>query len=189
MQINSIYNKIRDILYASSKNDNDIKELSESIQGKYNSFVYFRKNENGVVIKKACSTASIRKKIRFCIELDLLKSEDNCLLTDLGKNALEKESFDLVLQQAVLRYLEKKGVSLEEIESAINKLIIPDAFSLYKLIDPSYLTEDIFRTCLFLLSQCGASRELNPLKIFSKKLYITKDRETKNTEIIRLKRP
>lgn len=172
MQKTSTYRKIRDVLTAAAKHTGGIKELAESIYGKSDSFVYYKRDGSGKAREHPCDTATIRRSIRFCIDLGLIDSEEDCTLTDLGKNARVKDRFDLQLQQGVLSYLDKNSVSWQRIESAINKLPLSHVDSLYQYLSPS-LSQDLFRTCLFLLSECGEAKGQNILKSFQRKIYLT----------------
>lgn len=147
-------------------------ELSKSIKGNYDSFVYYKRDNDGIVREYPCDTASIRRQIRFCIRLNLIGSEDNCSLTDKGINARLPGRFGLQLQQAVISYLDNNGLKLKEINSAIDKLVLPHTAMLYQYLAPA-LSEDIFRTCLFLLCECGQDENQNVLISFDKKLYLT----------------
>lgn len=172
MQNTSTFNKIYDILSASSEHSYDIRELAKRIYGRYDSFVYFKRDNDGKVRQYPCGLSSIRYNIRICIKLGLLKSESNSIPTDLGNDALDVNRFDLVLQQAINDFLRKNNLPIEKIVEAIDNLIIPDTYSLCQYISPG-LSVNIFRTCLFLLSQCGESKGQNILKTFRKKLYLT----------------
>lgn len=176
MQSTSTYYKIRDILTEASTEARGISELAEEIHGKYDSLTYYRKDSSGGVQRHPCSTAVIRKKIRFCIDLGLISDEKSCILTESGRSALDENRFDLVLQQALLSFLERNQVPWSTIETAIERLPLPDASSLYRYLKPG-LSESSFRTCLFLLSQCGESIGQNILISYQKKLYLTEGKE------------
>ncbi|HEV7589527.1 MAG TPA: hypothetical protein VGO40_15540 [Longimicrobium sp.] len=176
MNDTSTYRKIRQILTAAQTGSGGIGELAERIQGKYDAFVYFQRGANREVLRRPASISSIRRHIRFCIALGLLKAEDDCSLTTDGQRAASnRERFDLVLRGSILEFLEQSDLSLEEIEAAISRLALPDAASLFADLKPK-LPEDTFRTCLFLLSVCGAEDDRNILKPFQKKLYLTESR-------------
>jgi len=169
----STYNKIRDILFASLDFSGNEKELANFIYGRYDSFVYFKKDDFGKVQQLPCSEKSIRSNIIFCIKLGLLKSDNDATLKDLSKDELvDVERFDLVLQQAINDYLRQNDLPVNKITEAIDYLVLSDTNSLYQYLAPS-LSGNMFRTCLFLLSQCGESTGQNILKKFEKKLYVT----------------
>jgi len=172
MQKTSTYYKIRDILDATFQRPGPLKEVADGIHGRYKSFVYSKKDKNGKVREHQCDPATIRRKIRFCIELGLIESEEDCSLTDAGRNARGKGRFDFQLQQAVISYLEQNGAPLAKIESAINALILPDASSVYQFLAPN-LDAGNFRTCAYLLAVCGAAKHDNILKSFQNRLYLT----------------
>lgn len=172
MQRTSTYSKIREILNDASAHKGNVAALANYIKGNSDAFVYFKRDRDGVVREHPCNEASIRRKIRFCIRLGLLDSEENCTLTAEGENARMKGRFDLQLQTAVNSFLEKNAVPMTKIESAINKLILPHASALFQYLKPA-ISEDLFRTCLFLLSECGEEEGQNILKSFEKKLYLT----------------
>lgn len=172
MQRTSTYNKVREIINAASRHKGNVAALANSIKGNSDAFVYFKRDRDGIVKEHPCNEASIRRKIRFCIRLGLVNSEENCTLTAEGENARMKGRFGLQLQTAVNSFLEKNAVPVSKIESAINKLILPHASALSQYLKPA-ISEDLFRTCLFLLSECGKEEGQNILKSFDKKLYLT----------------
>jgi hypothetical protein len=171
----STYNKIYEILNNAEKNIGNISEFAKIIQNINGSFVYYKKDGTGVVREYPCDLSTIRKKIRFCIQLGLLGDEKNCNLTDDGRNALFEGRFDLQIQQSVILYLEKKDLKFSDIERAIDKLILPTPGGLYQFLSTK-LSEDKFRTCLLLLSECGEKTGQQLLKKFRKKLYLTDDK-------------
>lgn len=175
MQKNSTYNKVWDIINAASAGHKGISELAEIIQGDNESFVYYRRDSDGIVKSEPCSLATIRSKIRFCIDLGLIEDEETCNLTSSGQNALDDDRFGLVLQQAVLGFLEGSGLPWTRVESAINELDYPGPFQLYVELSPS-MSEDLFRTCLFLLSQCGEELGQNVLDSLMMKIYLTEEK-------------
>lgn len=175
MQKNSTYNKVWDILTAASGDPKEMAELAEIVQKNSKSFVYYRRDPDGVVRSKPCSLAAIRRQIRFCIDLGLIENEETCKHTSLGQNALDRNRFGLVLQQAVLGFLERNDLPWAKIESAINELDYPGPFQLYVELSPS-MSEDLFRTCLFLLSQCGEEIGQNVLDSLMMKIYLTEEK-------------
>jgi hypothetical protein len=176
VQATSTYRKIRQVLDAASQGGGNIGQLAERIAGSYDAFVYYRRDKDtNQVQQEPVGHASIRRQIRFCIALGLLKDEDDCSLTTSGTRASEDERFDLTLRGAVLAYLERNDLPWEEIQNGIAEHPFPDANVLYGALNPK-ITEDRFRTCLFLLSQCGAERDQNVLKPYQKKLYLTEAR-------------
>jgi hypothetical protein len=175
MQKNSTYNKIWDIINAASENPTGIAEFAELIQEASESFVYYRRGADGTVRSEPCSLATIRRQIRFCVDLGLVENEETCNLTPLGRNALDHSRFGLVLQQAVLGFLERSDLPWIRIESAISKLHYPGPFQLYVELSPS-MSEDLFRTCLFLLSQCGEELDQNVLDSLVMKIYLTEEK-------------
>lgn len=183
----STYNKIRDILFASLNFSGNEKELAKFIYGRYDSFVYFKKDNFGKVQQLPCSVKSIRSNIIFCIKLGLLKSNEDATLKDLRKDDLvDIDKYDLVLQQAINDYLRKNDLPVNKITEAIDYLVLSDTNSLYQYLAPS-LSVNIFRTCLFLLSQCGESTGQNILKKFEKKLYITDNKMDKHNKKLKTK--
>jgi len=180
----STYNKVYEILKNAEKKAGNISEFAKMIQNSNESFVYYKRDNTGVVHEYPCKLYTIRKKIRFCIQLGLLDDEKSCNLTDLGRNALIEGRFDLQLQQSVILYLEKHDLKFLDIELAINKLILPTTWSLYQSLSPK-LSEDRFRTCLLLLSECGEKTDQNLLKKFEKKLYLTDDKLEKARKLLK----
>jgi hypothetical protein len=169
----SLYFKIRDTLDATSKHSSAIADLAESIQGEYESFIYYKKDAKGEVKELPCDTSTIRRTIRFCISLGLVTDEEKCALTDEGKRARNKDRFDYQLQQAVINFLEKSKLPMKAITDAIDTtLALPDVESLYQVISPE-LPFETFRACLFLLSVCGEAKGDNILKSYQRKLYLT----------------
>jgi hypothetical protein len=177
----STYNKIKEIIDAAAEHNGGVKELAESMQGKSESFVYYKKDAEGKTVEYPSDTSTIRKKIRFCIDLGLLVSEKNCTLTNNGKNARETSRFDPQLKLAVLEYLESNGLPWNKLESAINRITFPSFQALYKMLSPK-IPEDTFRTCLYLLIICDAENRQNILKPFQMKLYLTKARLEKEEQ-------
>lgn len=187
MQKTSTYNKIRDILDAASRQSGNLTALAKSIKGRYDSFVYYKRDRDGTVREYPCDESSIRSKIRFCIRLKLIESEENCTLTQNGKNALTAGRFDYQLQQAVIAYIQVRGITVTKIDSAINKLLLPHVSALYQYLAPD-MSEDMFRTCLFLLSECGKDKGENILNSFDKKLYLSESKIAKQQEIMEKKK-
>ena len=140
--------------------------------------MYFRKDSNGIVRQYPCNTPSIRKNIRLAISLELLESEKWCAPTQSGLLALDPDRFDLVLQQAVIALLERKGILWTDISNAIEYLTLPDAGNLFKYLSPN-IAESAFRSCLLLLSQCGGDIDQNILSGYQKKLYLTDEKDEK----------
>ena len=105
------------------------------------------------------------------MELGLL-DEETCELTSLGRSAQNPQLFDMALQQAVLQHLEENGAPWEEIEATIMVLDYPSPRMLYVTLTPT-MDESVFRTCLFLLSQCGRDDEENVLAPRVFKVYLT----------------
>jgi hypothetical protein len=174
MQKNATYNKIRDVLNRATEGTQGITDLALDIQETPGSFVYYRRDANGEVREHACKLSTVRRKIRFCIDLGLIEDEESCSLTRSGRDALDPDRFSLVLQQAVLGYLEKNDVHWSRIESAIRELDYPSPRRLYVEVSPP-VSERRFRTCLFLLSQCGADIGQNLLEGHVMKLYLTEE--------------
>jgi hypothetical protein len=175
MQKNSTYNKIWDIINATSEELKGIAEFAEIVQKNNEAFVYYRRDPDGVVRSEPCSLATIRRQIRFCIDLGLIENEETCKLTPLGNNALDRNRFGLVLQQALLGFLEKNDLPWAKIEASINELDYPSPFQLYVELSPS-MSENLFRTCLFLLSQCGEELGQNVLYSRVMKIYLTEEK-------------
>jgi hypothetical protein len=174
MQKTSMYYKIRDILDAASKHSGGLKELAKSIKGNYESFVFYRKDSNGVVIEQPCDVDTIKRAIRFCIDLGLIEKE-RCVLTHKGRNARKKGRFDLQLQQAIFSYFEANKLKFRDIESAIREFPLPHVDKLYSYLSPS-MTETNFRSCLYLLSVCNKETKHNVLKSVQKTLYLTDEK-------------
>jgi len=173
MQRTSTYYKIRAVLEAASGHSGDINALAEELHGNSSSFVYFKRDEDGAVGEHPCAQSTIRRTIRFCIELGLLESEERCVLTEEGRNAREEDRFDLQLQQAVLGYLSGHQLDWETIQEALrDRSSLPHASALYQRLAPQELSEGRFRTCFFLLSECGADSGQNIVSPFQKKLYL-----------------
>lgn len=127
---------------------------------------------------ETCSLGTIRKQIRFCVGLGLLENSETCALTNQGQSALDADRFDLVVQQAVLGYLEKNDMPWSGIEITIGNLDYPSPHQIYIELSPS-ITEDVFRTCLFLLSQCGEEMDQNVLESITFKIYLTEEKAKK----------
>lgn len=173
MQRTSTYYKIRDVLAAASTHSGDISALAEELHGNSSSFVYFKRDEDGVAGEHPCAQSTIRRTIRFCIELGLLESEERCVLTEEGQNAREEARFDLQLQQAVLGYLSEHQLEWGTIQDALSDTSsLPHVSALYQRLAPQDLSEDRFRTCFFLLSECGTESGQNIVSPFQKKLYL-----------------
>lgn len=177
MRENSTYNKIHEIIRRASGHNWSLGRLAESITKNTDAFFYYKRDKDGVVKEFVCDPSTIRRKIRFCIRLGLLDNEDSCVLTPDGKNAISRgiKRFDLQLQLAVINYLANNDVGMKKIETAIEKLMFPDTDALYQYIAPN-LQADLFRTCLFLLSECGKDSRQNLLKPYDKKLYLTENK-------------
>jgi hypothetical protein len=185
MQKTSSYNKIREILETGSKHSGEINELAKSIRENNKAFVYYKRDEDDIIREYPFGLSTIKRKIRFCIELELIRSEEDCTLTDTGRNAIAKGKgrFDLQLQQAIINFLDDKA-PIQDIETAIDELILSDTSSLYKYLAPN-LTPEVFRNCLFLLSECGEDTGQNVLKPFDKKLYLTEAKIEKSSALLK----
>src|SRR5215207_5796349 len=137
MQRTSTYYKIRDTLDAASTHSGNIYQLAEAIHGNSSSFVYFKRDDDGVVREHPCAQSTIRRTVRFCIELGLLNSEERCVLTEEGRNAREEDRFDLQLQQAVLGYLSEHQLDWDTIQDALRDTSsLPHASALYQRLAP-----------------------------------------------------
>jgi len=176
VQKTSTYYKIRDVLDTASTRSADINELAEALHGNSSSFVYSRRDEDGIVRELPVARDKIRRTIRFCVDLGLLQSEERSILTDAGRNALDADHFDLQLQLSVRDYLSKHQLSWERIEEAIKNLQLPHASALYQELKPKDLNWDRFRICFFLLSECAADSEENLIIPFQRKLYLLRER-------------
>jgi hypothetical protein len=172
MQKTWTYNKIRQVLQAASINAASQDELADQLRSEYDAFIYYRRDADGQVREHPCSTDAVKDKIRLCVELGLLESQQDCSPTDLGRDALDPDRYDFVLQQAVLDYLESQGISFERIQEAIEESLVPTWRSLHQYL-ATPLSEDRFRTSLFLLSLCGEDNGQNILKGSVVKVYVT----------------
>jgi hypothetical protein len=172
MQKTWTYNKIRQILEAASRNAGTEDDLAEHLLSDYDAFVYYRRDADGQVREHPCSADAVKAKIQFCVELGLLRSQQDCSPTDSGRDALDPDRYDLVLQQAVIDYLDGHGIAFDRIRTAIEESLVPTSRSLHQYLETP-LAEDRFRTCLFLLSLCGEDTGQNLLKGSVVKVYVT----------------
>jgi len=170
MQKTWTYYKIRDVVDAASTQTLSAPELAEHLRANYDSFVYHRRDDDGNVRARPCSAHSVRGAIGFCRELGLIEEGDICTLSDLGEDSLNPLQFDLVLQQAVLDYLDRHQISYDQIKSAIEEAPVPTPRALYLRLSPA-LAESRFRTCLFLLSLCGQDTDQHILTGSVVKVY------------------
>jgi len=177
MKNTSIYNKIREIVFVTGNLNTrtKINGLAEIISSKPEFFIYYRRNDRGVVSEFPCHSSTIRQKIRFCIALGLIENEDDCRLTEFGREAQIEEKFDFVLQQRILEFLDKRGVTWDSIKKSIESIPLPSPINLYKNIKPP-ISFEVFRSCMYLLSICGENNEENILEHFQQKLYLTRDK-------------
>lgn len=186
MNRTSTYRKIRAVLDSAVGHKGNVSSLAKRIHGSSDAFIYFKRDRDGQVREHPCDEASIRRKIRFCIRLGLLEGEDSCVLTENGKTARKRGRFDLQLQTAVNTFLQNNGLPISRINTAIDRLVLPHAAALYQYLAPD-LSEELFRTCLFLLSVCGEGNGQNVLKSFNNKLYLTDAKNEKARESMRKK--
>jgi hypothetical protein len=170
MARNSTHSKIREIVTVAARGRNTVAQLAAKLQEREGAFVYYAREDDTIAVQP-CQLPTITRSIRFCMELGLL-DEETCELTSLGRSARNADLFDMALQQAVLRYLEENGAPWEEIEATIMVLDYPSPRMLYVTLTPT-MDESVFRTCLFLLSQCGRDDEENVLAPRIFKVYLT----------------
>jgi hypothetical protein len=173
MARNSTHSKIQEIVTVAVRGRHTVPQLAAKLQEREQSFVYHARQDD-VVVVQPCQLPTIERQIRFCMELGLL-DEETCELTSLGRSASSPQLFDLALQQAVLQYLEENGTSWEDIEATIMILDYPSPRMLYVTLAPS-MDENVFRTCLFLLSQCGREDQENVLAPRVFKVYLTEQK-------------
>lgn len=172
---NSTHSKISEVIDALRDGPQPIDAFAESLREERNAFVYYRRDSDGSVKTEPCSLATIRRNIRFCIDLGLLENSDDCDLTSKGRSALDADRYDLVLQQAVIDFLDRNSLPWVQIESAINDLAYPSPSQLFARLSPP-LSEELFRTCLLLLSQCGHDSDENILEGLTMKIYLTDEK-------------
>lgn len=171
MQKNSTYLKIQHSIQLASINNITIESLAKTIHNEdLGPFFYYRQDEDGNTQTFPCNIGTIQDKIRFCFDLGLLENEENCSLTSMGERAIDNNHYEIVLQQLILEFLEENGISMDVLENAINREEFPGPSELYNSIMPG-LSEDTFRTCLYLLSQCGQSTDDNILSGIILKVY------------------
>jgi len=180
VQRTATYYKIREVLDTASTNSGGIDELADALHKNKSSFVYFTRAKDGNVSEEPVNENAIKRTIRFCIALKLLKSEEQSVLTEDGQTARETDRFDYQLQQSVLIYLdENHGLTWKRIKEAIDNLRKPHARALYQELAPENLGWDWFRTCFFLLSVCGVGSRQNILEPSQSKLYFVREENTK----------
>jgi hypothetical protein len=170
MARNSTYSKIQEIVTVAARGRNTVAQLAAKLQQREEAFIYYAR-QDGDILVQPCQLPTITRQIRFCMELGLL-DEETCELTSLGRSAHSPQLFDMALQQAVLQYLEENGAPWEDIEATIMVLDYPSPRMLYVALEPT-MDESVFRTCLFLLSQCGRDEEENVLAPRIFKVYLT----------------
>ena len=157
--------------------DDLTKELgNNAVLGK-NSFVYYRRNENGKIETLVCTDATMRKHVRFCQELGFLTGNTDFSLTDLARKARATANYDAMLESQLIEYLDANKITMADIESAIKKEKTSDPETIFRSLPDKSLSEDRFRSCLNLLSIAG--KLLIP---YQKKMYLIHAQLTANTE-------
>jgi hypothetical protein len=165
----SNYTKIYDLLnvMAGLGDARDLFEVAETVQAReIESFAIWRPgaNEGDPTEKSYCSTASIRRLIRFSAELDLIAIDEDrlCRLTTYGRNATREDRYASTLSTHLANYLRHTaGVSYSEIKDTIAAIRRPDvAFfeTIYdRLVSQTDLgiTKDRLRMVMYLLERCG----------------------------------
>jgi hypothetical protein len=112
-----------------------------------------------------CKIATIKQSIRLLIDLQLLKSEADCSLTNNGRNALK--NLEGILEQAVLNYLDRAhGLSFESVRKEIHAIKssetndVPSARDIHAgLLDKNAFSNPIgverFVRLMSVLGRCG----------------------------------
>jgi len=175
MQANSTYIKVNHILSLVSDSTINLNksDLAEHIlENNLGPFFYYRRDTDGSIQQFPCNQLTILEKIDFCFDLDLLENESNCTLTDsYGKDAVDpSKNYGLVLKQTILNYFENKKIEWSDITSAIDSLDLPGPEEIYNDIKPS-IDKNRFRSCLYLLSQCGKDIDKHALNGIILKIY------------------
>jgi len=172
MERTSVYSKVREILRELDATPLPTNDLIARLRENRESFIYLQKDNSGQVSARPCNDSTIRRIIQFAVELGLLAETEPRQLTQEGRTATEPGRYDDVLRTAVLQYLEDNGVSWPALEKAIEKADLPEPDTLHRSLG-SPLSRSEFRTCLYILSLCGAETGDNILKPYIRKLYLT----------------
>jgi hypothetical protein len=165
----SNYSKIFDLLnvMAGLGEARDLFDLAEEVQAReIESFAIWRPgpNEGDPTEKSYCSTATIRRLIRFTAELELVQidEERQCRLTTYGRNATREDRYASTLSTHLANYLRHKaGVSYSDIKDTITAIRRPDvAFfeTIYNRLSSQVdlgITKDRLRMVMYLLERCG----------------------------------
>jgi hypothetical protein len=181
----SNYSKIYDLLNVMSNlgGPQDLFDLAETVQAReIESFAVFRAGpEPGDEVEKSyCSTATIRRLIRFTAELELTEIDEGrqCQLTQYGKNATSEDRYADTLSTLLANYLRQKaGVSYSDIKDTITAIRRPDvAFfeTIYERLSSQAdlgITKDRLRSVMYLLERCGR------LDSVTKKIYFAPEPE------------
>ncbi|HSR31625.1 MAG TPA: hypothetical protein VLY63_13750 [Anaerolineae bacterium] len=164
----SNYSKIYDLLTELSNGDapKDVFQLAEEIHDKeIESFAIWRPGtEPGALATKTyCSTASIRRLIRFVAELGLVEIGDSrqCSLTTYGRNALRGDNYPRVLATHVAMYLkENAGITFSELKDTIGSIRSPEVpffDTIYSRVSSErdlQIGENRLRMVMYLLERC-----------------------------------
>ncbi len=175
----SNYSKIYDLLteLAQAGSARELFEFAEDIRSKeIESFAIWRPGpEPGAApVKTYCSTAAIRRLIRFAAELGFIEidAERQCRLTSPGRNALREDNYPRILATHLAIYLkEQAGITLTDLKdtiSAIQRPEVPFFETIYHRIKAERdlgITERRLRMILYLLERC------NMLVTVTKKIY------------------
>ncbi len=174
MQKNSIFYKIKDVLRIAAEKPGDIDAIAKEVNENSNAFFYYKRISDTEVSQAKCSVSAVKKTIDFCIDLKLLENRDDCRLTGTGITANQSDKYEAQLRSSILTFLEKNSITYDSIANCIKSAAVPDYESIARGMNVSVGT-DRFRTCLFLLSNCGESDGTNVLYGYRKKLYLTKE--------------
>jgi len=172
MQKTSIYSKLNELLHELSSSTYSQNDFIIRLRDNNNNFVYFLRNSAGDVVTSPCNDVTIRRNIQFSIELGLVADSDPLDLTEQGRRAIQPNRYDDVLRTAILSYLERNDVSWPRLENAIEEVSLPEPGEIYIHLSPP-IPESVFRTCLYILSLCGADTDDNIIKPYNRKLYLT----------------
>lgn len=161
----STYSKIFTLLQnAQSSRIKDIETLKEvSIELNQPIFFSRRYSEKKDDYVSQFSNNVLKRVISLTLELQLI---DERGITELGKKALKRDNFQIILGKQIIEYLNVNGIKLKDLNKIISRIlqekipIPPTANKIYveNGLDPKIISPLLFSKLLSLLSQCGFAK-------------------------------
>lgn len=159
----SIYRKVQIVLEtAKSSNSESLNGLEAIIKEKNLTAFHSRQfDREKDIYTTSTSIKSIRRVVRFCRELELVK--ENGSLTAAGREALHRARFEDVIVARVLSYFKNADIEVAQINQLIADRLhsrtpaLTTANEIWETLKTK-ISYSKFSPMLTLLSQCGGAR-------------------------------